>query len=796
MSVARQVVKALVHRPWYATSIIVVMAIGCALLTSILALVDGVLFKPLGYPGERDLVSIKVSSSQSPLRPSVTSDHVAAWAAAAPGVAFTGFSVSPIDSNMSSTGIARVQANFFDVLGVRPVLGGFAAGDFDDAPSMIAPRIVSDEIFRSQFGGDPGAIGRVVITDASTGYGYRIVGVMPPGFTFPSPSWSVGYITTNAGGRRGAFHYIIARMPAGVTAGELEARVIAAGTTWDGTRVSSTSSANLPIDQAGVEPLGRALGEASRPLFLALLVSAGLLVAIAALNASSLMAARSVDRRRELAVRRALGATPFDIGRLVLWESVLLVGAGATLGLLVAAPLLQFTVPLLPRDLALFKTVAVDWRIAAFSVAAATALAGLVALWSLRVVSGGDADPGHARSVTGRTQSLGRRLVVTVQVALALVLTVGGSLLVGSLLSVYAQTPLIETTNVFTASVRFQGIPGGRTVVSPERTRRVNALVERLQNVPGVDAVALTAYDLLDRAYVGAWFNAPATAVNSRRAMMMQAVTADYYRILQPHVVAGRLPTAAELANDEPVVVVGELVARNYWPETSPVGQTLTERNAAARTFTVVGVVKDIRWFSWDEDALPMIYGPYALLARESSSYLLVRAPGGTSRVVAEVQKVMNDTDPWLDIGRVAPLEAIFVDSVRPRRFKAWLFGSFAFASLFVVGLGIFGQLAMSTARRTREVGIRMTCGATSGSIARLILREQLVPVVVGLAAGGLIAAWAVQFVRSYLYQVTSSDPRVWAAAIALIVLTAAAGTLIPALRTSRIDPTQALKAE
>ena len=145
---------------------------------------------------------------------------------------------------------------------------------------------------------------------------------------------------------------------------------------------------------------------------------------------------------------------------------------------------------------------------------------------------------------------------------------------------------------------------------------------------------------------------------------------------------------------------------------------------------------------------------------------------------------------------RPALLADLFVDSVRARRLQAWLFGAFAAASLFVVGIGILGQLAMSTARRTREVGIRMTCGATRGNILRLIVGEQLAPVVAGLVVGGIAAAWAVQVVGTYLYQVTTSDARVWAAAVGLILLTAAAGTLVPALRASRIDPTQALRAE
>jgi putative ABC transport system permease protein len=707
-------------------------------------------------------------------------------------VVFTGF-------RQHSRNIADVQPNFFHVIGVQPAIGGFAADDFAGPAPRVAPRIITNEVFRSQFGGDPGAIGRVVVVDPSSGSGYRIVGVMPRGFVFPANRFSVGYLTPLIGGPSSTFNQIIAKLPSGVTARELETRVIGARTTFDGSRQSRDGSPNLPIDQVRVEPLGRALGAASRPLFLALLAAAALLVTIAALNASSLMAARSVDRVRELAVRRALGATSVDIGRLLFMEAALLVGSGTILGLMIAAPLLRFTAGLLPEDLALFRSAAIDWRVAAFGAAVTAVLAILVTVWPFRLAIAGGVTPGHERSVTGQARSRGWRLVVTAQVGVALVLTVGGSLLVGSLLSVYAQTPAINTHSVLSIPVQFLGMTGKVGREAPERATRVEALLDRVRTVPGVDAVALTGYDLLEHAYQGASFAAPTTALLPVKATVMHAVTADFYRVIQPHVVAGRLPTDLELAHNDPVLVVSQLVASRFWPNATALGQTLTDpgrRDKTAMTFTVVGVVKDVRWAAWDEEALGTVYGPYALLARQTNSAVLIHTTANRSRVTAEALRVMGETDALLRIGRVMPLEDLFVDSVRPRRFQAWLFGAFAFASLFVAGLGILGQLAMSTARRTREVGIRMACGATRGSIARLILREQLVPVAAGLIAGGLGAAWAVQFVKSYLYQITSSDPRVWIAATSLILLTAAIGAMIPALRASRTDPIQSLRGE
>jgi hypothetical protein len=293
-----------------------------------------------------------------------------------------------------------------------------------------------------------------------------------------------------------------------------------------------SNSGNYPIDGITVEPLGRALGAASRPLFAVLLIAAALLVAIAALN-SSLMAARSVDRRRELAVRRSLGATGVDIARLLLIEAFVLVAAGVALGLAAAAPLLRFATGLLPDNLELFREASIDWRVAGFSAATAVLVAAVVAIWPLRLASREEMTPGSNRGMTGEARSLSWRLVVSLQVGLALVLTAGGSLLVWSLLSVYAQTPPIATDKVLTAAVRFFGMTGSVARMAPERATRVEALLERVRAVPGVDAVALTAYDLLEHAYEPARFEAPATAARTM-AMVTHAVTAEFYRVLQP----------------------------------------------------------------------------------------------------------------------------------------------------------------------------------------------------------------------------------------------------------------------
>jgi ABC-type antimicrobial peptide transport system permease subunit len=204
--------------------------------------------------------------------------------------------------------------------------------------------------------------------------------------------------------------------------------------------------------------------------------------------------------------------------------------------------------------------------------------------------------------------------------------------------------------------------------------------------------------------------------------------------------------------------------------------------------------VRDVRWFSWDLE-VPSIYAPYELVSRYSYATFLLQTDGRTGQVITDALKALREVDPLLRVRRAVTLDDLFVDSVRTRRFKSWLFGSFAVAALVVVGVGILGLIAMSTARRTKEIGIRYVLGSTRRAVVALILREQLAAEP-GLVVGGLVSAWAVTFVASYLYGVTASDPRVWATAATLMVVTAAMGALVPAVRASRTEPVDALRVE
>jgi putative ABC transport system permease protein len=301
----------------------------------------------------------------------------------------------------------------------------------------------------------------------------------------------------------------------------------------------------------------------------------------------------------------------------------------------------------------------------------------------------------------------------------------------------------------------------------------------------------MTAAQVLRGGNWGSWFSPPAGV--KPIDVDIQPITAGYFDVIRPQLVAGRLITDEELTAGAHVLVVSEGLAAAYWGASPALGQTLLDTGDPL-PYTVVGVVKDVRWYSWDEKAVS-IYGPYDRLSRAPMFTFVLRVDD-PDRVTGDILRAMAGADPRLRPRRAATLDSMFVESIRPRRFQSYVFGSFAAAALAVTGVGIFGLLAMSAARRTREIGVRQALGATRQSVARLLVFEQLGPVLTGLCAGAAMAIWAAKSIEASLYQITTTDPRVWLAAVVVIIAVATIGTLVPAIRASRVDAVTALRIE
>jgi hypothetical protein len=324
----------------------------------------------------------------------------------------------------------------------------------------------------------------------------------------------------------------------------------------------------------------------------------------------------------------------------------------------------------------------------------------------------------------------------------------------------------------------------------------IEALVASVNRMPGVRRAGAAGHLILERAFNGSVFDRP-PGVPAREPggfpIESVPVTHGFLDASGLTLRDGRLPTDAEFVSAAPVVAVSETVAREYWPGRRAVGQTLTRKG---REHAVVGVVSDARLMSLDLEAQGAIYWPVAAMERPLIAYVLVRLQPGVGDGLSAITRELMRQCPTCWFRSAMMLRDALGVTIRGRQFSGWLFSAFGIAALVIVGIGILGLAAMTTARRTREIGIRLALGASGRRVVRHLLREQAAAVAVGLAAGGLIAAWLVQFVSSFLYKITVYDARAWTAAIAALLLVAAFGALLPAWRASRIDPVRALRVE
>jgi hypothetical protein len=318
------------------------------------------------------------------------------------------------------------------------------------------------------------------------------------------------------------------------------------------------------------------------------------------------------------------------------------------------------------------------------------------------------------------------------------------------------------------------------------------------RSIPGVTVAGATDAPLLRNMLWadGTW--TPPAGARPAGYLSVHGVTSGFFDVVHPRLLKGRLPSAAELDDGRHVVVVSESIAKAFWPSQSAIGQPLAYSSDEGQllSFVVLGVVADARLAGWDEARFQQIYAPVTALRRGSGSPSLLMRATSTGSVLAELQRFMRAEGTDVRAIRAMPLDTMLAETVRLRRFHSWLFGSFAAAALAIMGLGVLGLMAMSAARRTREVGLRMALGATRDGIVRLFVREQAAAVVAGGLLGLAASAWTVRFLKSSLYGLTIWDARAWIAALLLVAATALCGTLIPAIRASRADPATALRVD
>jgi hypothetical protein len=383
--------------------------------------------------------------------------------------------------------------------------------------------------------------------------------------------------------------------------------------------------------------------------------------------------------------------------------------------------------------------------------------------------------------------------VVAVQVAFGLTLAVAGALFAGSLINVRSTDPGVDLEGVSALELRLL-TGAGEGVSATEAIRALSAnLLERVRRVPGVEAAALTTSHLFDRSASLAGLEPPPGAGAAAILPGLHAVTPGFREVLRPTMLEGRWFSDTEFSSGADVVLIDETIARAWWPDGSALGQ---EVQTISDSLTVVGVVAPALFVSWDQPASwAAVYRPAVLRGGNRELTLILRS-ANPARIARDVIESLREFGTSVRVSRRGPLTELIAESIVTRRLQSLLFGGFATAALVILLTGVFGQVACSAARRNREVGIRLALGATRDGVVRLLVREQIVAVFLGLSGGALVSAWTVRSLSSYLYKLEIYHPGVWVVAIVTVAIASILGALLPSLRASRVDPVMVLRSE
>jgi predicted permease len=810
----RYALRTLRRAPGFTIVAVLALAIGIGANTAIFSLIDAVRARALPYADPSSLVELwgNVLRTTVERRGNSYPDFLD-WRAQSKSFE----DMAAFDSQtLTLAGVEEPErilvefasAPYFSLLGVGAARGRTFTAEEDRVAAPGSVVVLSDGLWKRRFSADPQIVGRSLTLNARA---YTVVGVMPQGFkglTDTAELWVPFALyaspqTLSSRGTRG--FGALARLKPGVTP-------VAARTELSGISKQLERAYPDTNEKRGVEvsPLDVELVGALRPALLTLMAAVAFVLLIACANVANLLIARSEARRREIAVRTAVGAGRGRLLRQLITESCVLTALGAGAGLLLARGAVALLIARSPVTFPSFVTPGLDLRVAAFTVAVSLAcgiLVGLAPGLQARSVDLNSALKETARGSDGRRSHRLRSVLVVAELSMAVVLLVGAGLMIRSVRNLMALDPGFDPKAVLTlrvsiprASVAQPPASPGAPQVPRQPAVASRALLDRVRALPGVADVALGTDLPLDGSAAAGFYAAegmsPATAQNTPRAYTHR-VSPGFFGTLRIPIVAGRTFTDAELSPTSPAIVVSERVVKRFWPGQDPIGKRikfgpLTSDNP---WLTIVGVAGEVKYRGLPENptADPDIYLP--LVERNSQYALAIRATVPPSSLVAPLRALIRSLDPSIPIYQVATAEERIDEQTSQSRFTMWLMGVFAAVALALSVIGIYGVMSYLVTQRTREIGIRLALGAGGRDILRLVVGNGARLIGAGIVLG-LAASFALQrMVASLLFGVTAAD---MASGIAVVVLAAVAllACYVPALRATRVDPLHALRQD
>lgn len=781
----------LAKAPGFTVAVVLTLALGIGANSAVFSGIDAVLLRPLPFPDGDRLMRLYQHDPKNPTT-YVAPVRLEDWNRM--NSTFQGITGYYTEDDSETTGAlperltrALVAPRFLDVRGVSPESGrGFTPSEeHNGGPNAI---LISDRFWRRRFGADPGALGKILRLNQ---YSYSIVGVMPASFAFPergvdiwSPNWPDAPYSLS---RESTWFIVIGRLKPDVTIQQARANLAA---------VQSRLAEQFPKTDAplgtSIERLKDTIVAGSRQSLWILFGSVSLLLVIACANIAALLLARSTSRRQEIAIRYSLGASRLSVTGQLLAEAFVLALCGAAAGLLLAAgasKIFRSLAANLPR----VEEIHLDGRVVMYSLACSIVVTLLCGL--LPAIAGTRRDVSSGLAAASRTQVSGRHplqwLLVGVQVMLAVTLLAAAGLLVRSLDALSRVKPGFEVAHILT--FRISG-SWGETTNMNNLLQRVSRTVDFLANIPGVEAAASSS------TLPGAPFAFPVelkpeegrAESEGKMTAAVRFVSAGYFETMQIPLLEGEFCPATD--DRVPRVVVSRAFAAAYYKNSPAIGHSFTAPGLYIPPSRITGIVEDARETGLDRAPGPLVY--WCRSATNPDPFYLVRTHGDPAAMGETIRRRIHEIEPSRSVFEIVPLEQHLEDASAENRLRTILLSSFALAAVLLSSVGLYGVLSYLVSIRRREVGLRLALGAMRGSIAGRFLAQGLGVSLAGSLAGLALALASRRLLAGMLYGVSPSDAPTLSAITLLMLLVAAAASLIPALRAARVDPMQVLRDE
>ena len=821
----RIAIRHLLKAPGFAATAVLMLALGIGATTAIFSIVEGVLLRPLPFPDPARLVVLSDIVQGANVggngEAGVTSVDINAYRRdthsfeSLGGYQQTAYELSGI-GEPEQVNAARLSGGVLPALGVAPLTGRFFTQQEDDHKEQVV--LLSYSLWRSRLHGNPNVLGTKILLDRKP---YAVIGVMPRGFEFPllpghlnhSELWvpmSFAQQELTTGGSGWNFN-MVGRLKPGITAAQAES---------DAERVAQETMRGYPSYMASlrIRAVVRSLHEETveqarqlvRTLFLAIVV----VLLIACANLAGLLLVRAVRRRREVAVRLALGANAVTLLRQAILESLLLSATGCVLGLMLAAGAIRVGVSRLPETLPRVSEIGLDWRVVLFAIVLAV-LTGIVcgmapAFAALRTSVNDTLKEGGRTGSAGSGHARLRTALVVGEIAIALMLLVASGLLLRSFEKMRAVNLGFRADHVLAAAY---GLPPQQYSTQTAVDQFNQELLRRLQELPGVKSAGITSFlpasgNSANSTFVAEGYVPPAGAdMNLATPILLGG---DYLQTMGVPLLSGRVFTPADTAKTQLVAIVNHKLAQHYWPGADPIGKRMRFGTPQLQTpwLTIVGEVADVKESSPDAPTKEQWYQPVQQFETSIGSlgspadlignfgYIVVRTATDPEQMTNVLRAAVRSIDSQLPLTQVQSMEHAVSESEAPRRFNTALIASFAIAAVLLAALGIYSVIAFSAALRVQEMAIRIALGSQRSGILSLVLGSATKLAIAGCVIGLAGAAAASQLLRSFLFGVSPFDPVVLTLAAVFVLMLALVASLLPALRAASVDPMKALRAD